>query len=788
MGTSSNFAKIGLPLIVVSVLVGVAIILVVTLSQKSATKGKPSSGSETPGKVYGFDDMFNGKYSYSSYSVRWMSDTEYIRYSNGNLTVTDLAKNTTKNFAVSKDIMDDFNVSSWWMSPDEKWVLLASNRRKLYRRSFFADYYAHYLENGSTFRVMPPNPQKQIQLALWGNNGTSIGFVQDNNIYWLDRIGGSLHTITDNGKENELFNGVPDWVYEEDVTITNKAMWFSPDGRYLVFAQSNDTQVKWFPYMWYGKNADIYTTVKKIAYPKPGSPNPVVKIKMVDLEHLPSDTNKTNKVPNTTDLQPPDEFGNVEHYYTNVAWASNSTVLVWWLNRIQDTSIASICNASSGNCAENQKLKVTNGWVNTKSYLPPSPWFAKDGSYYLTLVPSSQGKQGDFIHLAKVMVPSSGKESTTFLTSGAWEVVQILAFKKETETVYFQSTETSSRERHIYSVNVKSRAKECLTCFLPWAENGDCKYFSASFSHDASWYILYCYGPNVPRSTLHKTSSTTWYKELQMNRGLEEKMSELWTPKRRNFMIPAGKYELTATEFLPPNFDKNKKYAVHFEVYGGPGSQRVNEVFSRKLGWIGFLVSNFDIIVVLVDGRGTGYRGESFKQAVYKLLGEYEAQDVITAGRFMQKKKYVNPKKLSVWGWSYGGFLTTYILSKNTGVFKCGIAVAPVTDWRYYDSAYTERYMGLPQQNANGYRDTSLLSRAANFSNVDYLIIHGSGDDNVHYQHTAQMVKALTEAEVKFRVQYYTDKDHGIVGKHTRRHLYRMMTNFLTRSLGLTHS
>lgn len=273
-----------------------------------------------------------------------------------------------------------------------------------------------------------------------------------------------------------------------------------------------------------------------------------------------------------------------------------------------------------------------------------------------------------------------------------------------------------------------------------------------------------------------------------MNEGLQKKLSELSTPKRRNFVIPAGEYELLATEFLPPDFDETKKYAVLFDVYGGPGSQKVIESFSSAFSWIAYLVSNFDVIVVTVDGRGTGSRGERFKQSVYKLLGEYEAQDVIAAGRFMQKKPYVDPKRLSVWGWSFGGFLTTYVLSKNTGVFNCGIAVAPVTDWRYYDSAYTERYMGLPEDNSNGYKDTSLLSRAANFSNVDFLIIHGSGDDNVHYQHTAQMVKALTEAEVKFRVQYYTDKAHGINGLHTRRHLFRLMTNFLVRSLRLTHS
>ncbi|CAH3152488.1 unnamed protein product [Pocillopora meandrina] len=783
MRTNSQVFKFGIPLIVVSVLVGVAMILAITLSGKPRTKG--DGGSETLKKKFGFDDIFNSYYSYSTFPVRWKTDDVYIRYSGGNLTETNLLRNDTVPFSDFKKILDNFNVSNYWISSNGKWVLLASNKRKLYRRSFFADYYVHNFEKGSTFRVIPPDPNKQIQLAIWGNNDTSIGFVQDNNIYWLDKIGGTVHTITDNGKENELFNGVPDWVYEEDVTSTNVAMWFSPDGRYLTYAQSNDTQVKWFSYLWYGKYSDMYTTVKKIAYPKPGSPNPVVKIKMVDLNKLPS--NKS-QVPDTMDLNPPADFTNVEHYYTNVGWASNNKVLVWWLNRVQDTSIASICDAPSGNCTENQRTQVTNGWVDTKTYLPPNPWFSKDGSYYVTLIPSPQGNDGSFIHMAKVMVTPSGKDNINFLTFGTWEVVKILAFKKDTETVYFQSAETSPRDRHIYSVNVKTKEKKCLSCSLPWAENGDCKYFSASFSLEASWYILTCYGPNVPRVTLHKTNSSTWYKDLEMNRALEKKMSELATPKRRNFKIPAGKYDLLATEFLPPNFDENKKYAVHFEVYGGPGSQRVTELFLRQVGWIAYLVSNFDIIVVMVDGRGTGNRGESFKQAVYKLLGEYEAQDVITAGRYMQEKKYVDPKKLSVWGWSFGGFLTSYVLSKNSGVFKCGIAVAPVTDWRYYDSAYTERYMGVPKDNEAGYRNTSLLNRAAQFSNVDYLIIHGAADDNVHYQHTAQMVRALTEAEVKFRVQYYTDKDHGIVGFHTRRHLYRLMTNFLTRSLGLNQS
>ncbi|XP_015759782.1 PREDICTED: dipeptidyl peptidase 4-like [Acropora digitifera] len=456
------------------------------------------------------------------------------------------------------------------------------------------------------------------------------GLVQDNDIYWLDKIGGRLHKITNNGKENELFNGVPDWVYEEDVTYSNSAMWFSPDGHYLVFVQSNDTHVKWFPYMWYGKDSAFYTKVKRIAYPKPGSPNPVVTIKIVDLQKLPPNVTDT---PNSKVLLPPAEFRAVEHYYTNVAWASNSSVMIWWLNRVQNKSIASICKVTSASCTENQNLQVKNGWVDIKSYL------------------------------------SSSDKATTFLTKGTWEVTRILAFNDETETVSYRVYVKG----HFMLVKCKCifKALKPLLEKVTYTD-GDCKFFTASFSPGASWYVLNCHA--------------TWYKELQMNEGLQKKLSELSTPKRRNFVIPAGEYELLATEFLPPDFDENKKYAVLFDV-------------------------------------------------------------------FMQKKPYVDPKRLSVWGWSFGGFLTTYVLSKNTGVFNCGIAVAPVTDWRYYDSAYTERYMGLPEDNANGYKDTSLLSRAANFSNVDFLIIHGSGDDNVHYQHTAQMVKALTEAEVKFRVQ-----------------------------------
>ncbi|XP_031572937.1 dipeptidyl peptidase 4-like isoform X2 [Actinia tenebrosa] len=755
------------------------VLLTVVLTWRRSTKEpqpSPSPTSSSKRQRFQFDNLFDYKYSPRYASVRWISDSKFIFSQANNVSVTDLSTNTTR-LVVPSTVMQNLSASPYWLSPDEQWVLLACNYKKLYRKSFTADYVAYNIDTKQQVEIDPPDETQQIQLAKWGNKGNSLAFVQNNNIYYKPEVKNQTRTITDTGEKHKIFNGISDWVYEEDVYYSKHAMWFSPDDSYLGYVEFDDTDVKWFSYIEYGPFTDGYTKVLKIAYPKPGHANPKVKVKVVDLNKLPQNTSVT---PKTTPLSPPSDLANVDHYFTNMAWLNNDKVLVGWSNRVQNVSVMTIHDVDTGTGYQNRRQEVKNGWVDTSTYLQPSPWFSKVGSYYLTPHPFEQGNHGKYIHLAKVNTKENGTINN--LTSGLWEIDKIFAFNKEQEIVYFSSSETSARNLHIYSIDVKSGEKTCLSCNLDWAKSGRCKYFSASFSHNATWYILTCSGPGVPIVSRHNTVTNT-VEILRSNERLIERMKSLMVPIKRNFNFTSDGYTIDGIEILPPDFDPSKKYGVLFDVYGGPGYQRVYEYFGFR--WNEYLVSTFDIIVVRIDGRGQKRRGERFKHAVYLKLGEYEAVDTINAGRYMKTKPYVHKDKLAIWGWSYGGYLTTYVLSKNSGVFKVGMAVAPVTDWRYYDTAYTERYMGLLEDNMYGYNYTSLLSRAKQFANVSYLIIHGSGDDNVHYQHTAQMVKALTHAQIDFRVQYYTDKAHGLIGTLTTRHLRRLLTKFLTTKLDI---
>ncbi|XP_032239823.2 prolyl endopeptidase FAP isoform X2 [Nematostella vectensis] len=756
-------------LVIVFLLAVTAIVLVVVLTGRTGSTKSPAP-SPTSLNRFTERDWFSGKFSPRYSAARWLSDTEYLERDGRNALIRSLETNRST-LLIPYPVLRNLSASVWSFSADRQWALLTTNYQKNYRHSFSADFYGYNVHTGQVVRFVGPDENKRVQLVVWGNTGSVVAFVQSNNIFYQGCANCTRHTLTTNGETNKIYNGVPDWVYEEDVYGTNFAMWFSPDDSYLGYGEFNDTLVTWFSYIYYGPNKDAYTEVKKLAYPKPGYNNPQVKAMLVNLTALPNVT--------INEISPPSELETVDRYFTNMGWVDNSRVLVSWANRIQNISIRMICDVTTMGCQENRRQAVTNGWVSSSTYLGKH-WISKDASYYLTLFPFAQGVHGKFTHLAKVTLPSDKPGVITNLTHGTWDVMEITGFDPDNEIVYFSSSETSPRDSHIYSISLKTAKKTCLSCSLAWSQSGRCKYFVALFSEKASWYNLICYGPGAPISSRHSTKGFP-SSVLEDNQKLLEHLTELALPKRRDFKFNSGGYEIEAQEILPPNFDENKKYAVLFDVYGGPASQKVVNTFS--LSFNEYLVSNFDIIIVKLDARGTRNRGERFKHAVYKKLGEYEAEDTINAGKYMQAKPYVDKNKLAIWGWSYGGYLTTYVLSKNTSVFKVGMAVAPVTDWHYYDTAYTERYMGLLPQDKEGYEYTSLLSRAKQFANVSYLIVHGSADDNVHYQHTAQMVKALAKANIKFRVQYYTDKAHSIRGLSG--HLYGLLTRFLTTKLDI---
>lgn len=781
--TSSSPARLNRKSLViffgVTVLAAAIVICTVMATLYSGKGGPFSRRLARNSRRFTFDDIFNGRFFPQGYTCTWVSDSEYITPKKEGLVLINLTKNES---SVLLDAAEEgsLEMETHWFSPDGKYILYTKKQKQQYRYSFWAEYYIYDIQRMSSRQLKPglqgEDPSK-IQYATWGQGSrNNLVFVYRNDIFYLDSPSESVVRLTDSGVEHKIFNGVPDWVYQEEVLNSNHALWFSPDSRFLAYIQFNDSSVTWYQFPWYGDRKNAYTSIRKIAYPKPGYPNPTVKVFVVDLQ-----------AQKMIELPEPTAFKNIDHYAVNVGWISNKAVSVTWLNRDQNEAIFHVCthNYAGGShflCKENSQLKVYGGWVDDRYNTPMA---SLDGSYYITLWPFPQSSYGNFIHIAKLKTHPQGEQTPEAITKGRWEVLSVLAHDDINEVVYFKGTRESPTQSHIYSVQIKTKEVSCLTCDISTLIPGNkCTYYDASFSKKGSWYLLSCKGPKYPEITLR---STTKHKVIPIedNKALRERLDEVDLPKIKNYQVKVGGYDIYVKEYRPPNFDEGKRYGVLFSVYGGPNSQKVTDTYGFSFD-SGYLVSNFDVIVVNLDARGSCCRGERFKHAVYKQLGKAEAEDTIAVARYIADKPYVDKSKIAIWGWSYGGFMASYVLGQNSGVFSVGMAVAPVTDWRYYDSIYTERYMLTPQQNLNGYEISSVLPLAKNFKNGSFLVVHGTGDDNVHFQNTAQLVAALTKAGVKYQVQFYPDKNHGLYGDGTRNHNYHHLTSFLTEKLSLS--
>lgn len=762
---------------------GLAIAIMVCTVMLTLYSGKDGPSSTRAARhaeskrKFKFEDIFNGQYSARGYSCNWVSDDQYITSrADFGLELVDLTKNESV-LLLSEIDKERLNFEHYWFSPDRQYILFTKYQKQQYRYSFLAEYHVYDIDTKKTFQLKPGVPDEdpsKIQYATWGQKKNCLVFVYGNDIYYLDSPSSDkVERLTHSGVEHKIFNGVPDWVYQEEVLNSDHALWFSPDSRFLAYIQFNDTSVRWYQFPWYGNRKNAYTSLRKIAYPKPGYSNPTVKVFVVDLV-----------AQKRIELPEPADFMKIDHYVVNVGWLSSKAVTVQWLNRDQNNAVLHMCKGNSEShffCKQNSELKVEGGWVNDQYVTPLS---SGDGSYYITLWPFTQGRQGQFIHLAKFSSHPQGYQTPEALTSGPWEVSKILAFDTVSEIVYFKASQKSPTQSHIYSVNIRTKEINCWTCNLATLTPGNkCSYYDASFSLKGSWYLLNCRGPEIPEISIRSTKNNKVI-PIEYNEDLRERLAKLSRPKVEQYTVRAGSYDLHVKEYRPPNFDVSKKYAVLFSVYGGPGSQKVADTYGYGFE-SGYLVSNFDLIVVNLDARGTCCRGERFKHAVYKQIGKAEAEDTIAVAKYVASKPYVDDNKIAIWGWSYGGFLTSYVLGQNSNVFKVGMAVAPVTDWRYYDSIYTERYMLTPEENHEGYEISSVLPLAYNFKNESFLVVHGTGDDNVHFQNTAQLVAALTKAGVKYQVQFYPDKNHGLSGGGTTDHLYHLLTRFLTEKLSL---
>ena len=649
-------------------------------------------------------------------------------------------------------------------SKDLQRVLIATDVQRNWRHSYFAAYWIFDVKTQKAEPLVPGEPGARIQLAKWSPTGDAVVYTRENNMY-LRHVGSIKVTqITTDGSP-EVFNGVPDWVYEEEVFSGSSATWWSDDGKYIAFLRTNETGVPEYPVQYFlsrpsgeqpKPGEENYPETLWIKYPKAGAHNPIVELLFYDVsrgEVFPVDI--------------PDRFPDDDRLITEVVWAGDK-VLVKETNRVSDIMHLNLIDpvARTGKRVRVLDVKALDGgWfeiTHQTKYIPSDPAKGRPHDGYIDLMVN-----GDADHL-HYFTPLDNPEPIT-LTSGDWEVVDSeYAVDLERNIVYFVATKESSIERHVYQVSLTGEG------LAPVTDTSKEGYYSASFSTGAGYLLLSYQGPRIPWQKVISTPSNPKKYEyiVEENKELAENAKKYELPIKIYGTIEVDGVKLNYVERRPPHFDENKKYPVLFYQYSGPGSQMVKKKWD--VDWQSYVAAGLGYIVVTVDGRGTGYIGRKNRIITRGKLGHWESHDQIAAGKIWAKKKYVDETRMAIWGWSFGGFNTLKTLEQDAGqTFRYGMAVAPVTDWRFYDSIYTERYMLTPQENGHGYDVSAITNVTALAQNVRFLIMHGVADDNVHFQNSLTLLDRLDLVGVEnYDVHVFPDSDHGIYFHNANRIVY----------------
>ncbi|WP_395067342.1 S9 family peptidase [Flavobacterium sp.] len=638
-----------------------------------------------------------------------------------------------------KDLSE--GIDSYTFSNDEKQILIANNTTPIFRHSFTADYYLYNLTSKSLAKVL-----EKVQEPTFSPDGTMIGFVRENNLFIYDIATKAVTQVTVDGKKNAIINGITDWVYEEEFAFVRAFDW-SADSKKVAFIRFDESEVPEFSMNIFQKN--LYPTVETFKYPKAGEKNALVSLHVYDVN---SKYIKDINLGNYSDF-----------YIARMKWTNDANVLsAQVLNRHQDNLDLIFIDGTIGTAKVvlNEKDKA---YVDVTDNLT----FLKDNSFIWT------SEKDGYNHI--YLYDKTGKLKNQ-VTKGNWEVTSYYGFDEKTKMVFYQSVENGSIIRDVYKISLDGKNKVKLSQLVGTNE--------AIFSPDFNYFINTYSNANSPTSyTLNNSKDGKQLQEIVNNNVLSEKLLAYNLPSKEFFVMKTEKgNELNAWIMKPKDFDPNKKYPVFMIQYSGPGSQQVvNQWGSSNEYWFMMLVQQ-GYIVACVDGRGTGFKGAAFKKCTQLQLGKYEVEDQIDAAKVIGNYPYVDKSRIGIFGWSYGGFMASNCIMKGADVFKMAIAVAPVTNWRFYDSVYTERYMQTPQENASGYDENSPINHVSKLKG-NFLLIHGTADDNVHVQNSMQMIEALVQANKQFDWAIYPDKNHGIYGGKTRIQLYNKMTNFIKEKL-----
>ncbi|XP_056127324.1 inactive dipeptidyl peptidase 10-like isoform X2 [Rhinichthys klamathensis goyatoka] len=741
--------------IAIALLVILVVCSLITMSVILLTPVDTLPGSDTKLAV---EDLFSADFSVHDPEALWINESEVIyRNHNGHVIRFNILTNETE--IVLKNVtFDTFKATKYSLSPDMKYMLFAYNVKQVYRHSFTASYIIYNIHTREVLQLDPPEVlNSKLQHAEWGIQGQQLVYIFENNIYYQSDVRSNSLRLTSSGKEGIIYNGIADWLYEEEVLHTHVAHWWSPDGERLAFLVLNDSLV---PNMVLPSfTGSTYPKGKQYPYPKAGQPNPMVKLFVVNL-YGPT---------HTLELTPPDELKLREHYVVMVKWISKTKTAVRWLNRPQNVSILTVCDSTTGACIKRHE-ETSEVWLSKQNQ---EPFFSRDGSRFFLTVPVKQGGRGDFHHIAMFTSQvRADQNEVRHLTSGNWEVTQILAYDENAQTIYFLSTEGSPTRRQLFSVStVDLFSRRCLTCELNKAH---CTFFSAIFSPTNQHVLLHCKGPGAPTAIIHSLNTASYYileNNSVLKAALRYKRIQLFEFRS----IQTDHFELPLKISYPPDFSESRSYALLLIIDAAPGGQQVNEQYA--VDWDSVLVSSDNVIVARLDGRGSGFQGQKVLQDVHKRLGAVELQDQLAAVEYLLKFSYIDRTRIGVFGRDYGGYIALLLIKSTENLFKCAVAMSPVTDWNLYASAFSERYLGLPLQDDSRYQFSSVLQNPQGFRDQTLMLLHATADANIHFQHTAELIKNLVKVGANYTLQIYPDEGH-FLSKSSERHVASTLTSY----------
>lgn len=704
-----------------------------TLSAQHYTLESLVGGEYSPRSIKAMVSSADGAHFYQTDPRQ----TAVIKYAYATGQAVDTLFNTGTARNCNFDTFEGFLVS-----PDENRVLLYRDREQLYRHSFRANYYYHDVRRNMV-RKLSEHPSKQM-IPTFSPDGKMAAYVIENNI-WLTKFDFDTESqVTKDGEWNKVINGATDWVYEEEFGTT-RLMEFSPDNRQLAFVRTDESAVKEFSFQTFNKQ--LYPDYYQFKYPKAGETNSTVECRVFDIE---ARTTRTLNVPLDAD-----------GYIPRIKFTHDPDQLaVMTLNRDQNrfdmyfTSPRS--TVSKLVLREESKYYIDSDWLN-------SIYFLKDRFTYVS-------EKDGYSHIYIYAVSGTLQKQ---LTTGSYDVTALLAVDEQAETVFYEAADESPLRRNIYKMNINKGQPQKLS-----PQPG---YNSASFSEQGRFFVNRWSDANTPTVVTLYDGNGKQLRILEDNQSVRDKIASAQLPKREYITVTAadGITRLNGWILKPHHFDPTRKYPVVMIQYSGPNSQQVLDRYSPD--WY-YALLNEGIVVACIDGRGTGARGEEFRKSTYMNLGIKESDDQIAAARYLASLPYIDEKGIGIWGWSYGGYNVLMSMSRGNATFKAGVAIAPVTDYRFYDTVYTERFMRTPQQNKQGYDSGSPIA-LANRLEGDLLLIHGTSDDNVHFQNSVEYTRALIEAGKHFDMFFFPDKDHSIRGENARKYLYEKVIDYFKRSL-----